>query len=316
MFNKSLVLRNHAMEKPSVEMPAVAAFLIKEFGECAALGQLAEGEESRAFAFQANDNPYVLRISRSAGGFHKDAFAYCAFSGPALPIPEIVRIGNFDEDLSYCVSRKAAGITLQDLPEDDLPTIVEPVAHVLDVIASTDVRSLGGFGRFGPDGVGHFPTWHAYLMAIADARQYDWLALQSHELRAAAPPLLEKFVQWADHCPEICGLVHGDFGSNNVLAHAGRVTGVIDWSEALIGDPLYDMANIFFWRPWLRCMEHQALFLEQRAPVLERSLQLRAYQLRIGLEQLFQSAMNGAQEDALWALARCKAIAGRAVSDG
>ncbi len=93
MFNKSLVQRNHAMEKPSVEMPAVAAFLIKEFGECAALGQLAEGEESRAFAFQANDNPYVLRISRSAGGFHKDAFAYCAFSGPALPIPEIVRIG-------------------------------------------------------------------------------------------------------------------------------------------------------------------------------------------------------------------------------
>jgi aminoglycoside phosphotransferase (APT) family kinase protein len=39
--------------------------------------------------------------------------------------------------------------------------------------------------------------------------------------------------------------VHGDFGSNNVLADGEHITGVVDWSEAMIGDPLYDVANIF-----------------------------------------------------------------------
>ncbi len=39
--------------------------------------------------------------------------------------------------------------------------------------------------------------------------------------------------------------MHGDFGSNNVLADGTVTTGVIDWGEAMFGDPRYDIANIF-----------------------------------------------------------------------
>lgn len=300
------------MNKPTVEMSSITSFLAGAFGEFGGLIQLAEGEESRAFAFRAKAEPYVLRINTSMDDFQKDAYVYSTFEAPALPIPEIIRIGAFDKTLSYCVSRKAPGITLQDLPERDLPAIAGPVAAVLDAISAADVQSLEGFGRFGPNGIGRFPSWHAFLMAVTDPEQYDWFALPSRGMRGAVMPLLEELARCASQCPEIRCLVHGDFGSNNVLVDGNRVSAVIDWSEALIGDPLYDVANIFFWRPWLPCMEYQARFFEQRDPWLPQSLRLRAYQLRIGLDQLYQSTRDGDGEDAAWALTRCLDIAGSA----
>ncbi len=37
-------------------------------------------------------------------------------------------------------------------------------------------------------------------------------------------------------------LLHGDFWPGNVVWHAGRIAGVIDWEEACVGDPLVDVA--------------------------------------------------------------------------
>ena len=104
-------------------------------------------------------------------------------------------------------------------------------------------------------------------------------------------------------------LVHGDFGSNNVLAEGEHITGVVDWSEALIGDPLYDVANIFFWRTWLPCMEQQAQFFEAHPLKLpnwkERVL---CYQLRIGLSEVLANAFDRRDKTVFWALRRCEQI--------
>ncbi|HEX2560772.1 phosphotransferase family protein [Phenylobacterium sp.] len=37
-------------------------------------------------------------------------------------------------------------------------------------------------------------------------------------------------------------LLHGDFWPGNVLWRDGQISGVIDWEDAAIGDPLYDLA--------------------------------------------------------------------------
>ncbi len=108
--------------------------------------------------------------------------------------------------------------------------------------------------------------------------------------------------------PEVRHLVHADFGSNNVLTDNGRITAVIDWSEAMFGDSQYEVANIFFWRPWLACMEQQTRYFERRHPELAGSPRLRAYMLRIGLDQLYQSLVDGNFDDAAWAQGRCDAI--------
>jgi hypothetical protein len=39
-------------------------------------------------------------------------------------------------------------------------------------------------------------------------------------------------------------LLHGDFNPRHVYAHGGRLTGIIDWGDAICGDPIYDLGRV------------------------------------------------------------------------
>ncbi len=300
------------MSKPVITIHSVTAFLAREFGDVTSLVQLVEGEESRAFGFTLDAQKYVLRVNRSMEDFRKDAFAAQSFGSLEVPIPEIIRIGAFDDVHSFCVSRRAPGLTLQDLLEANLPASLKPVAQVLEAISRSDISLLERCGHFGSDGIGTHQTWKSYVLAITRRDEYDWSIVSARPMMQQILPLLDELERCAEHCPERRGLVHGDFGSNNVLIDKQRVAAVIDWSEALIGDPIYDVANLFFWRTWLPCMEYQARYYEHRNPSFLHAPSFRSYQLRIGLDQLYQSLRDQENQDAAWALARCEELVAHA----
>jgi aminoglycoside phosphotransferase (APT) family kinase protein len=39
-------------------------------------------------------------------------------------------------------------------------------------------------------------------------------------------------------------LLHGDFSPRHVFARNGRIAGIIDWGDAICGDPLYDLGRV------------------------------------------------------------------------
>lgn len=318
------------MTRTRVPAPSIVAALEHALGPVHGFVPLAEGEESQAFAFRAEglgsaaQAEHVVRVHRSREGFDKDDFAARRFARPGLPVPAVTAIGRI-EDLSfdqsfegpffgkpfYCVSRRLPGSTLQDLPIDMLSLLAEPLARTLEELAASDLAGTTGFGRFDANGTGEHASWRAFLDAVAER---DWSAAR---LDAQALWRVERQLAivrgLAPSCPEVRRLVHGDFGSNNVLTDGREITGVIDWSEALFGDPLYDVANIFFWRPWLACMEQQARHFEQALPADPGTAErLRCYQLHIGLRQIHDCALAGEAEDLLWALERNARIAGQA----
>ncbi|MCU1292942.1 MAG: aph(4)-Ia [Bryobacterales bacterium] len=269
---------------------------------------MTEGEESQAYRFRSGTRTYVMRINRNKEGFEKDAFAYERFARPGLPIPEVIEIGQIEEHF-FCISENISGVTLQDLQPNELASTLAPTARILDVIAASDLEGISGFGPFDSHGVGSDESWRDFLTSIADFRRYDWVAVQDCAAMNEVHRLFTQLDMLVAHCPETRQLVHGDFGSNNVLSDGQRITGVVDWSAALIGDPLYDVANIFFWRNWLDCMQQQALFFEtslRSSPSLsERVL---CYQLRIGLAEIYQNAMSGNTEAGAWATSQCQEL--------
>ena len=118
----------------------------------------------------------------------------------------------------------------------------------------------------------------------------------------------------SENMQDFRNLVHGDFGSNNVLYDGTSITGVIDWSEGHDGDPLYDVANIFFWRTWLDCMDLLASFLERygrfqpgqaNAP---RLLSTSHWSSR----SLWQRISRGLSHEPEWAIARLEEILSQA----
>ena len=106
-------------------------------------------------------------------------------------------------------------------------------------------------------------SWREFLSSIAEPAFYDWKSMAGvvdlDQVNRALECLLAD-VATLSGTPRPHRT--GDFGSNNVLTDGSRITGVLDWSEAMIGDGMYDVANILFWRTWLACMEQQAQYFE------------------------------------------------------
>lgn len=300
-----------------VDQAALEAELARLLGASVVLQPISQGEESRAFAVTVAGEELILRLHPTGHGYAKDAFASRNFGSKELPIPHVVDYGILDNGLFYCLSERAPGVTLQDLNSGKLRLVLEPVARVMEAIAGTDVGAIGGYGPFDAEGRGGHASWRDYVLAVADPRAENWSRSDGGDVPETIGRLLDCLRVLAEHCPETRGLVHGDFGSNNVLVDDARITGVIDWSEAMVGDPLYDLANILFWRPWLDCMEQQARFFEENRPdLLKDQRRLTCYQLRIGLGEASGALHQGDRQMLDWALARCEAIASEAGGRG
>ncbi len=53
------------------------------------------------------------------------------------------------------------------------------------------------------------------------------------------------FRRFAEHAGELpVAVIHGDFGTGNILADRSRITGVIDFAGCGLGDPAYDFASL------------------------------------------------------------------------
>ncbi|WP_113618691.1 aminoglycoside phosphotransferase family protein [Chitinophaga flava] len=295
------------MRKPIVDIQEMITAIATLGGEITHIEPVQDGEESFAFRVIISGKKYVLRANHHIHGFEKDDFVCRRFAGPALPIPEIEAIGVLDNGVAWCLSVLVPGVTLQDLPVAALPSVTGAVDGVMKAMAAAPLDGMSGFGPFNAQGHGRYTSWKAYLESIVNDPLYNWQEAGKRVAMKRVVPLQEQLLQSIAACPEKRQLVHGDFGSNNVLTDGHLVTGVIDWSEAMIGDSLYDMANIFFWRTWLDCMEYQARYFE--AFPLDKA-RLACYQMRIGLEQVYQTAIDGATDDLDWALLRCEHLLG------
>lgn len=126
-----------------------------------------------------------------------------------------------------------------------------PVADLApaDVLAQA-VAALASIHRF--DWRTHLPTWEEPTRLEAEIRFWDPILAKSAEsswigmgervrdaLLASVPP------------PAGTTVFHGDFQTNNLLFHDGRLTAVLDWEISGIGDPLLDVG-------WLLMMNDAA----------------------------------------------------------
>jgi aminoglycoside phosphotransferase (APT) family kinase protein len=118
--------------------------------------------------------------------------------------------------------------------------VSERLAEMLAAIHQLDVASagLGDFGR--PDG---------YLRRQLTRWQRQWELSASRDV----PGYAELVARLEAGLPETSEgtLVHGDFRLDNVLLAIGadpRITAVVDWEMATLGDPLADLAlTLVYW---------------------------------------------------------------------
>jgi aminoglycoside phosphotransferase (APT) family kinase protein len=110
-----------------------------------------------------------------------------------------------------------------------------------------DIR-LPGFGLVGTDQrlpAGTSDTWAGFLhAAMTDAREsvpVDVMPASVHDEAAAvrSQPYIHDHLAGIDQGV----LLHGDLMPRHVWDDDGRLAGLIDWGDATVGDPLFDLAR-------------------------------------------------------------------------
>lgn len=296
--------------KTSLNIAKIADFVGGQFGETQDVKQMAEGEESQAFSFRAGNASYVMRVNPEVEGFLKDDHAYRQFQSLNLPIPKVVEVGRIDAKHAFCISEMLPGITLQDADETAVATLLPALTNLWGEVGKVNIENSKGYGDFASNGNASFSSWRDYLLSVLDESKYQWAKSQGIDV-GLIKEISSEFAKLVENCPEERKLVHGDFGSNNVLVDTekSKITALLDWENALYGDPLVDIAIAYFWRTWLMCMEKSAAHWENRLGSMENYKQrIRCYQLRIGLHEIYDNALDGDTQMVKYLQDRCRQI--------
>jgi hygromycin-B 4-O-kinase len=288
--------------KPQVDEAAILALLRGHFAaSIEGLAVVTGGQVAQTYTFAADGEDYIIRFNRRMGAnFEKEVLISQRYASPRIPIPPVVHLGRLGE-LRYAISRRMPGKPLTELPPAENEALLPALLDALEAIHACDVADQPGYGIFGDDGVGLFPSWRQYLAAIREEDpEWDfygkWHALFDTTFleRDVFELIYGRMVNLLDYCSEEKWLVHGSYGFGNVLAHEGHVSGVLDWLDAKYGDFVYDIAWLDFWAPQQNIPARSAERYARRGiGVPHFAERLRCYECYIGLDALRFFAKGG-----------------------
>lgn len=185
-----------------------------------AIAPVAGGLDHRAYLV---GNDLVARFGADVG----EEAALLATIAPRLPLPVPVPVA-VDEHVGCMILPRVCGTSLLHVPSPArgsfAPAMVRFAAavHALDVVVPVDDTPPSAWLDEARE------TWPSVRERVPSA-VHGWL----EAFLDAAPP------------PEVAPcFIHGDLGAEHVFADRGRITGVIDWSDAAIGDPAVDHGRL------------------------------------------------------------------------
>jgi aminoglycoside phosphotransferase (APT) family kinase protein len=174
-------------------------------------------------------------------GAGREAAAMAALRGTAIPVAEL---GGYEPgSASLLLGRVPGSALLQRVAPAERRALMADYAHHLAALHALDWRELPLAPTIPvPSSPEEMAVGGWLASAEADA------ATSRAGLRHAEP-VLDMVTWWLHHArPQGRGLehlrfLHGDAGVNNFMFDNGRVTALIDWELAVLGDPMSDLGN-------------------------------------------------------------------------
>lgn len=291
----------------SGDAEAAYRFLRRRFGEGIELGDdLPQGVWSRAYAFRHAGRELVARFNRDRHAFDADRLAL-RFASPALPIPNLLEVGEVDAGCSYAISERCFGDFLEDLAPERMEAAVPSLLATLDALRSADTSGSSGFGLWNEKGDGRDRDWTDFLLAVDGGTPEGFRDIWRRDLaryglaEQAFREGMRELEALAGRCPNRRDLVHSDLLHGNVFVSGTRIAGLIDWQCALYGDHVYELAWLTFcappWAPGLATvgLRERALDHWRAAGVdlTDVDVRLRCYEIRIGVAALVGNTRRG-----------------------
>jgi aminoglycoside phosphotransferase (APT) family kinase protein len=178
------------------------------------------GADAAIWRVEHGGQRYALRVLRpdQADQARREVAAMRTAADGGVPVPGVVATATWHDRpvllLSWCSGRPLAEALLAG-PAD-----------------LSRIRSLGvAFGRV-----------QAAIHALPVPADLPTLAISSEKAATSEPALAARLSELPQRSP---ALIHLDYHPLNVLIEGERVTAVLDWANARVGDPRADLARTF-----------------------------------------------------------------------
>jgi aminoglycoside phosphotransferase (APT) family kinase protein len=172
----------------------------------------------RAVVFKAGHDDWIVseahacRLAREAG----------------VPAPEI--LAAVFEGRPFIIMSLVRGTALSELPLGRWPGLLRRAGELLRVLHEIPLDGFGSFARGRPE----HGQW-------ADVLRADWLS--ALDLLDVDREAYERAVD--RHLPNVVEgrLLHGDFVPGHIFVEGDEIAGIIDFGDAMAGDPVWDLAR-------------------------------------------------------------------------
>src|SRR5262245_22972086 len=224
---------------------AVAAFVASELGcEATRVVRVDAFASNAVYEVDADGRRFVVKASLMHDAVRAEAWACVRGADAGCAAPAILGLGRLgtDDSMSAFIMRRVTGG-----PIVAGHSAVSEVGFGLLALRGVRLPGFGWLAEAAWDERGDFwllhSSWLGFLQGICgDARSLaDSYVVAAPVVEAAAAALDAHAAALA--AVEVGSLCHGDLKAAHILVDAGRLAGVIDWSDAVVGDPLWDIAR-------------------------------------------------------------------------
>lgn len=209
---------------------------------------------------------------------------------PAIPV-----VTKQTERDTYQFMRRARGDAVAMLPIEQKRRVWQELAVALRKL-HTVTGAGAGIVQLGKPLEGALLGWPGYLVCQLP-EHFDYAA--KHQLLDPdiVLPAFSDLLTFVENLPAdlSLSLLHGDLNDHNLFAQNGRLTDIIDWEDALIGDPTFELASwaCFTDHPepeWAAFLDAYWLTEADREDTMPPDFPQRfwSYYLRVALSRLVQ----------------------------
>jgi len=265
--------------KTVVNLKSIKDFLKINYPSYSDVKNIKGGEMSAIYFFTENDVNYVLRLRKNDQNFKKEQLIYESLKNSDIPVAEILKVGQFDSNYYYCLSRKVIGQTHDKLSITKKIHCVESFISTLKKIHLFSHNFINQ-GTIDKNGVGKYINWNKkFIKEFAKFYNYKTRNIWDYKI---AEKLLVKIDRLIKYCPtSINNLYHGDYGNDNVLINNNKVTAVLDWGDTFgVGDYIMDIAWLDFWS---KEISYKDYYIKQ----MDKSLNIEYFEERYLFYQLY-----------------------------
>ena len=213
--------------------------------------RLTIGEGVAAHDIVLRRPPIGVRADRGAHDMRREYRVLCAVSGSPVPVPRPIALCEDESVIGgmFFLMSLLPGVAVRTL--DDAPALRDPA--VMRRMSEACVDSLAALHALPVDGM---PMFDAMRVQGYGARQVAswgkrWSDVRPADVSDADATFV--FAWLIEHLPApvLPAVLHNDWKFDNLLVDAvdpARITGVLDWEMATIGDPRFDLAtSLGYW---------------------------------------------------------------------